>query len=73
MSLFVRKTFKKIVEEFQEEETKLILYNQILSPILEKFTEKIYPYVTLLFIMNSINLILIISILIIISLTRKVK
>lgn len=73
MNTFIKKTLQKIVEEFKEEETKKKFNEEIITPILNQFTDKIYPYVTLLFIMYSINLILIISILIIIVMTRKIN
>ena len=73
MSTFVKKTLQKIIEEFNDEDNKKKIYDDVVTPIIEKFTEKIYPYVTLLFIMYSINLILIIAILLIIIMTRNVK
>ena len=73
MSNFVKKTLQKVLEEFNNEENKQKIYEDIVTPILDKFTEKIYPYVTLLFIMYSLNLILIIAILLIIIMTRNVK
>lgn len=73
MSSFVKKTLQKIIEEFNNDDNKQKIYEDIVTPIIDKFTEKIYPYVTLLFIMYSLNLILIIAILLIIIMTRKVK
>lgn len=73
MSTFVKKTLQKIIEEFNDEDNKKKIYDDLVTPIIEKFTEKIYPYVTLLFVMYSINLILIIAILLIIIMTRNVK
>lgn len=73
MSTFVKKTLQKIIEEFNNDDNKQKIYEDIVTPIIDKFTEKIYPYVTLLFIMYSLNLILIIAILLIIIMTRKVK
>tara|TARA_Y100000389_G_C17363714_1_gene465115 strand:+ start:771 stop:992 length:222 start_codon:yes stop_codon:yes gene_type:complete len=73
MSTFVKKTLQKIIEEFNDEDNKKKIYDDVVTPIIEKFTEKIYPYVTLLFVMYSINLILIIAILLIIIMTRNVK
>lgn len=72
MNQFLKNTIQKIVEEFQEEETKKKIFDEIVIPILDKFCDKIYPYVTLLFIMYTINLILIIAILLIIIMTRNV-
>ena len=73
MSTFVKKTLQKIIEEFNNDDNKQKIYEDIVTPIIDKFTEKIYPYVTLLFIMYSLNLILIIAILLIIIMTRNVK
>lgn len=73
MSNFVKKTLQKVLEEFNNEDNKKRIYEDIVTPILDKFTEKIYPYVTLLFVMYSLNLILIIAILLIIIMTRNVK
>ena len=72
MNQFLKNTIQKIVEEFQEEETKKKIFDEIVIPILDKFSDKIYPYVTLLFVMYTINLILIIAILLIIIMTRNV-
>lgn len=56
----------KIVIEINKEDNKFKLNNEIINPILYNFTCKLYPYISLLFIMYSINIILIISIIIII-------
>ena len=73
MNKFIKKTINKLLEEFNDEENKNKIYEEVITPILDKFTEKIYPYVTLLFVMYTLNLILIIAILFIILMTRKVK
>ena len=73
MIAFLKKTLQKIIEEFNNDDNKQKIYEDIVTPIIDKFTEKIYPYVTLLFIMYSLNLILIIAILLIIIMTRNVK
>ena len=70
---YIKKTINKLIEEFNNDDNQKKIYEEILTPILEKFNQKIYPYVTLLFIMYIINLILIISILFIILYTRNVK
>ncbi len=70
---YVKRILNEILEEFNNEENKKKIYEDILTPILYKFTDSIYPYVTLLFIMYIINLILIIAILFIILNTRNVK
>lgn len=70
---YIKKTVNKVIEEFNNDENQKKIYEEILTPILERFNQKIYPYVTLLFIMYIINLLLIIAILIIIINTRYVK
>jgi hypothetical protein len=54
----------KIVIEFKKDDNRRKVKKDILNPILDEFTEKIYPYINMLFIMYSINIILIILILI---------
>lgn len=61
----------KTIIEVRKKENKEILDKEIIDPILKSFTEKIYPYVSLLFIMYSLNLVLIIIILILIILYNK--
>jgi hypothetical protein len=56
----------KIVIEFNKKDNKEILENDIINPILQNFTSKLFPYISLLFIMYSFNIILIISIIIIV-------
>lgn len=67
----VKDLIEKAIIEFKKEENKEKLENEILNPIFSSFTEKIYPYVSLLFIMYCINLLLIIVILILIILYNK--
>jgi hypothetical protein len=61
----------KVIIEVKKPENKERIQNDILEPLFSSFTEKIYPYVSLLFAMYSINLILIIVILILIILMKK--
>lgn len=61
----------KLIIEINKPENKLALENEIIGPIFSNFTDKIYPYVSLLFIMYSLNLILIIIILILVILYNK--
>jgi hypothetical protein len=61
----------KIIIEINKKENKEKLENQVINPIFFNFAERIYPYVSLLFIMYSINLILIIIILILIIINKK--
>ena len=63
----------KIIKEINKPENRTKLEKDIISPLLSTFTDRIYPYVSLLFIMYSLNLILIIVILILIILYNKKK
>jgi len=67
----VKDFIKKIIIEFKKKENKEIIESELVTPILDRFTESIYPYVSLLFIMYSLNLVLIIVILILIILYNK--
>ena len=67
----VKDFITKAITEFKKKENKELVENEILNPIFSSFTERIYPYVSLLFIMYSINLLLIIVILILIILYNK--
>jgi hypothetical protein len=61
----------KSVNEFKKKENKELIHNEVLTPMFKNFTDKIYPYVSLLFIMYSLNLILIIVILVLLILHKK--
>ena len=67
----VKDFIQKIIIEIKKKENKDIIEKDILNPIFSSFTEKIYPYVSLLFIMYCLNLVLIIVILILIILYNK--
>ena len=56
----------KIIIEFKKEENKDKINNELFNPVLKIFTNRIYPYISLLFIIYSLNLIIIIAILIIV-------
>jgi hypothetical protein len=56
----------KIIIELNKKDNKEKLERKIISPILSNFTCKLFPYISLLFIMYSFNIILIISIIILI-------
>lgn len=56
----------KIIIELNKEGNKEKLEMKIINPILNNFTSKLFPYISLLFIMYSFNIILIISIIILI-------
>jgi hypothetical protein len=61
----------KLILEINKHDNKEKLEKDIINPIFSNFTDRIYPYVSLLFIMYSINLILIIIILVLIILYNK--
>ena len=62
----------KITLEVNKEENKKKIKSEILEPIFSEFSEKIYPYITILFAMYSINLILILLILFFIITKKKI-
>jgi hypothetical protein len=66
-----KKIISQIVLEINKTENKNKIEKDILNPIFSIFAQKIYPYVSLLFIMYIINLVLIIIILILIILKNK--
>ena len=61
----------KIVIEVRKDDNKKVIKNDILEPIFSEFSDKIYPYISILFIMCSINIVLIIIILLLIILRKK--
>lgn len=70
---FIKKILNNALEEFENDENKERIFNSIVSPIFNKFLNRIYPYISFLFIIYIINLILIIIILFVITKTRKIK
>ena len=54
----------RIIVELNKDDNKIKLEKEIINPILMIFSNKIYPYVSLLFIMYAINLLLIIIVLV---------
>jgi hypothetical protein len=61
----------RMVVEINKPENKIKLENEIITPIFSTFAERMYPYISLLFIIYSLNLILIIIILILIICYNK--
>jgi hypothetical protein len=61
----------KSIVELKKKENKERIEEEILNPIFSSFAEKIYPYVSLLFLMYCLNLVLIIIILILIIIYNK--
>jgi len=62
----IKDCIDKVVIELNKEDNKEKLEKKIITPILNNFTCKLFPYISLLFIMYSFNIILIISIIILI-------
>ena len=63
------KDFKK--DGWSQAENKIIIENDVIAPIFSNFADRIYPYVSLLFIMYSLNLVLIIVILFLIIIYKN--
>jgi len=61
----------KIVIEIKKEDNKDKIKKDILNPIFSEFSDKIYPYISILFLMYSLNLVLIIVILFLIIIRKK--
>jgi hypothetical protein len=61
----------KLVIEINKEENKTKLEQEVINPIFTNFANRIYPYVSLLFIMYSLNLILVIVVLVLIILFNR--
>lgn len=69
----IKDLVKNIILEIKKEESQLLIEIEILNPILTKYTNKIYPYFSLLLFLYCINLLLIIVILILIIMFNKEK
>jgi len=67
----VKDFIDKSIIEFKKKENRDKIESDILNPIFSSFTERIYPYVSLLFLMYSLNLVLIIVILCLIIIYNK--
>ena len=61
----------KLIIEINKPDNQFELETKLFNPILSNFANRIYPYVSLLFIIYSLNLILIITILILIIMYNK--
>ena len=61
----------KITLEISKDDNKKKIRTQILEPLFMEFSDKIYPYITILFTMYSINLVLILIILFFIVTKKK--
>ena len=60
----IKDLINKLIIEVNKPENKSKLEKQIFKPIFSNFADRIYPYVSLLFIMYILNLVLIIIILV---------
>jgi hypothetical protein len=69
----IKDLFDKFISEIKKEETQKILEYEILNPLLNHYTDKIYPYISLLMILYCINLVLIIIILVLIIMFNRKK
>lgn len=65
-----KQLINKLIVEFKKEENKNKLNEELFNPVLKLLTNKIYPYISLLFIVYSLNLIIIISILILVIIKK---
>ena len=67
----------KIIIEINKEDNKDRIENKIINPlinpIINNFSSKLFPYISLLFIMYSFNIILIISIIFLLLNNKKIS
>jgi hypothetical protein len=61
----------KFIIEINKEDNKNRIENEIINPLICSFSNKIFPYISLLFIMYILNLILIIAVIILIIIYNK--
>ena len=73
MEKIIKDFIEKITIEIQKEENLQKIEFDILNPILLRYTNKIYPYITLLMYLYSLNLLLIVIILILIIMFNRKK
>lgn len=70
MDKITKNIIDKFICQLNDKDNKKKLNEEILNPIFEEFSNKIYPYVSLLFMMYILNLILVIVILTLIYLKK---
>ena len=70
MEKITKNIIDKIICQLNKKDNKNKINEEILNPIFQKFSNKIYPYVSLLFMMYILNLILVIIILTLIYLKK---
>ena len=61
----------KCIQELKKDENKIKINENIVEPVITNLTDRLYPYLIILFIMYILVIILVISILIIILLNKK--
>ncbi len=66
-----RDFINKLIIEINKPDNKEKLEKEVINPVFANFADRIYPYVSLLFIMYSLNLILIIVILVLLIVYNK--
>ncbi len=68
---FTKDLLDKFIIQLNDDDNRKKLNNDILNPIFKEFSCKIYPYVSLLFIMYGLNLVLMIVTLVLIIMYLK--
>jgi hypothetical protein len=63
----------KFLLELKKEENQKKLEYEFLNPLLTHYTNKVYPYITLLMILYCVNLLLIVIILVLIIMFNRKK
>jgi len=61
----------KVIDELKEEENQKRIENDIINPVLIKFTNRIFPYIKFIFLIFVLNFILVLIILILIIIFNK--
>lgn len=70
MEKITKSLLDKFICQLNDADNKKKLNEEILNPIFKEFSNKIYPYVSLLFMMYILNLVLVIIILTLIYLKK---
>jgi hypothetical protein len=68
---FTKDIMENIIDNLNNSETKEILKNKILEPVIQEFQDKLKPYLSLMVLIYGLNLLLIILILILLLINRK--
>ncbi len=69
----IKNLIDKLLLEVKKEENQSIIEIELLNPLLTKYTNKLYPYVSLLLFLYCLNLLLIIIILTLIIMFNREK